>query len=207
MPAIATVSWEIFPPTRANCSVTLSGSGHCNHLPCIGRGGGPAKLVEGQLTWRARFAFFDDGEDDPFKIVPNVQSPKPQGLDPLPRHQFVPTCVAWRIRTKLMRDPVDLYGQRCLETEKVEDKRSGRMLSPELEAVGLALEGVPKTPLRWSHRPTQTARADRAHLKSPSTILRMVPLPSKTRGGKTFTRTRRSPDRLRGCRPPWRASP
>jgi len=116
-----------------------------NLLPCICRGGGPPKAVEGPSSYvrRPAPALLDNEHDDAFQIVPHIGGGNSDRADSLLRHPFVAALVTLGIVAKLMREPVNLDRQARFMTEEVEDIRLKGVLSAKLESLGPNLERVP----------------------------------------------------------------
>ena len=54
-----------------------------------------------------------------------------------------------------MSEAVDFDRECCFVAEKVQNVRPNRMLPPELESFGTALQHIPEPPFWWSHLPAQ----------------------------------------------------
>jgi hypothetical protein len=116
------------------------------------------------------------------------------GSKSLVRKPFVASLIMDRRKPSIMDFAVYFDGKARLETSEIEDVRSRRMLAPELEAGGALAELAPEKNFGQGHVFAElSGLADRlagagqhgflSGRCSPSTILRMVPLPVP---GRTF---------------------
>jgi hypothetical protein len=121
--------------------------------------------------------------DRTLKIRQNLQRRNAKGPETLRHQPFVTCLVASWNGTTIVRGSIHLDRQPRREAHEIQDERTCRMLSSELETAGALPECAPQQNLGQRHLPSQPASlADRRawtcqHRASPSTMLRMVPLP------------------------------
>jgi hypothetical protein len=121
--------------------------------------------------------------DDSFQIVPDLLGWKPKSFDALAADPAIAPLVASRIVTEVMCQPIDLNGNAGGFAEKIEHKGPKWMLPAKLQAVGTQPKHSPEPDLGRTHLFAKLARLADCHVENPSTMLRMVPLPGKCRGG------------------------
>ena len=136
------------------------------------------------MRWRGSIeAATDDQRDHPVKVAAHVICGNPKGLDSLLASPAVALLIPNRIVAHVMRNPINFDGQGRRFAEKVEHEGPKGMLPSKLQAVRTLSKDFPKSDLRRTGTSTQLASLIHGHEKNPSTMLRMVPLPGKCRGG------------------------
>ena len=152
-------------------------------LPGTGRGTA-RRVVEGQ----ARPAGRNNEIYDRAQVGQYVAGGYPQDVHELASQPPVPIRVPLGLVSAIMRLAVDLDRERGVEAIEVEYIGAGGMLPSELDAGGALAQFAPQQNLGQSHGPAQFARLfhcsrwSRQHHASPSTMLRMVPLPETSSG-------------------------
>ena len=125
-----------------------------------------------------------DGGDNPCGPNRDVLNREPDDPDPLPVQPLRPPPVMLDLLG--MHRPVDLDAELRLRTIEIEDVRPDRMLPPEVRALPVAAQHMPKRTFRLGHCAAQRLRPllrqDRCShgpvlVAAPSTTLRVVPLP------------------------------
>jgi hypothetical protein len=128
-------------------------------------------------------AIVDNACDNPFNVVPNCDCRDAQRADSFSVCPTVTAFVARRILSAAMREAVYLDRYRGFAAKEVEDIGSRRMLPAKLQAGRPQAQIPPQSRLWRCHGFSQAARREHTQFKNPTTMLRMVPLPAKSRGG------------------------
>ena len=137
------------------------------------------------MRWRGSIeTALYDVNDDSFQIVPDLFGLNAKSLDTLTADPAIAPLVASRVVTEVMCQPIDLNGNAGGFAEKIEHKRPKWMLPAKLQAVGTQPKRFPEPDLGRTHAFAKLARLVDCHVENPSTMLRMVPLPGKCRGGR-----------------------
>ena len=154
------------------------GSRNLKLLPGTGRGT-VRRTVEGNARRRGLNDVFNDGA-----LIPKYISGRYAQHDEIVRCQpVIAIDIPLGPIAEAMAFAIDLHHQPNLGTEKVEHKRTSRMLPPELEASWSSPQSAPQQAFRQAERSTQSSRSFNGlprsgqHRALPSTMLRMVPLP------------------------------
>ena len=156
-------------------------------LPGTGRGTA-RRVVEGQ----ALQASLHDEIHNGAQIGKHVASWNPQNVHGVASQPPIPILVPLRLVSAIVRLSVDLDRERGIETIEVEYIGAGGMLSAELDTCGTLAQFAPKKHFRQCHGLAKRARVSdgfswsHQHCASPSTMLRMVPLP-ETSSGRIFS--------------------
>ena len=136
------------------------------------------------MRWRGSLeAIIDDGRHYTFEIAPDLLGRNPNSFYTLRANPVVAAFVSVWIFARIMCQAIDLNGNRRRFAEEVEHERPEWMLPPELQALRTLPKYPPKPDLRRAHASAELARLVNLQSENPSTMLRMVPLPGKCRGG------------------------
>ena len=160
--------------------------------------------MEGSFSAGSLPASFHDVNDNALKVVPHVRRSDADRSNSTRGKPCVSSLVALRVRPKFMRETVHLDCDGCFVTEEVEIIASMLVLLAKLEAVRSLLQCVPQPPLGRGYGPAEFA-CSRDAQKNPPSALRAATSPRNR--GEEIIQTQQSPDRPRGCRPPWPGSP
>jgi hypothetical protein len=120
---------------------------------------------------------------DPSHILQNFVGSYPQGSVIMRHKPFVPRLVVRRAASPLMRFPIYLNGQSGGQTNEVEDESAGGVLTSEFETARALPKFAPEQDFGQRHItaeaacPADSRARSPQHSASPSTMLRMVPLP------------------------------
>jgi hypothetical protein len=153
-------------------------------LPEFSSGRGTARhcrVVEGY----ARRSLFKDMPHHRVHVSEDIGSGNSKRPDTDALKLDVACGVSLRPIAAIVRLSVNLDREAGFAAKEIEDKRSKWMLPAKLEAFGTRSKNAPKQGFRQAHILTQRSGAlEVSHRHScPSTMLRMVPLPEKARGG------------------------
>jgi hypothetical protein len=121
--------------------------------------------------------------DYPFQICSDFFSRNAKRFQALLTKPMVAPFVTSRPVSKIVCKSVDLDDDTGSFAEKIEHDWAKRMLSAELQAVRAHSKYSPEPDLCRTHAFAELASLVNGQMKNPSTMLRMVPLPSKCRGG------------------------
>jgi hypothetical protein len=153
-------------------------------LPEFSSGRGTARrsrVVEGY----ARRRLFKDMPHHGVHISEDVGSGNSKRPDTGALKLDVARTISFRPIAAIVGLSIDLDGKTGFVAEKVQDERSKWMLSTKFQTFGSRSKNTPKQDFRQAHVPAQ--RSGALHVPhrhgGPSTMLRMVPLPEKSRGG------------------------
>ena len=125
---------------------------------------------------------FDDVSDYAIEIVPNIGRSDSDGEDPSTCKPRVPSLITLRVGAEFVGQAIHFHGERRLVAIEVEIVRTVFVLPSKFKAIRPELQRVPQPPFGRRHGSAERACTGDAQ-EDPSTILRMVPLPSKSRGG------------------------
>jgi len=155
-----------------------------------GRGTAPRSwVVEGQPRTRLR----NDAAHDRVEIAEDLLRRYAQGRDAMREELGVPSCIhSWTLSSP-MRFAIDLDREPRVAAVEVETECARRMLVPEFEPRRPLPQQPPQQHFGQAHGPSPTPRALHGapatlrrmileHRESPSTMLRMVPLPETSSG-------------------------
>jgi len=155
-----------------------------------GRGTAPHRgVVEGEPRTTGR----DDSVYRPVRVPQHVAGRDAQGRDPLSKKPGVSDRIVARLSRLIVDSAVDLDREPRVAAVEIQDVRTTGMLPAKLEALRTAAKCTPKQAFRQSQLPSQTSslfnsavarfrRHVSQHRRSPSTILRTVPLPEASSG-------------------------
>ena len=153
-------------------------------LPEFSSGRGTTRLsrvVEGY----ARRSLFKDEPHHRVHIGKCVRSGNSKRPDTGALKLDVAHGISSRPITAIVSLSIDLDRETGFTAEEIQDERSERMLSTKFKAFGSRSKNAPKQDFRQAHILTQ--RPGALHIphrhSGPSTMLCMVPLPEKSRGG------------------------
>ncbi len=163
-------------------------------LPAISAGRGTvrrSRMVEGHSCTSLR----DDQANHSFKIIQHIvrgNAQRPYAGIP---QDFIARQIALRPIAPFMRFAIDFDRKAGFAAKKVQHKRPDRVLSTKFEPLRPLSQHAPQKHFRQAHIAPKIAgainRADlpSAHRTSPSTMLRMVPLPETLSGRILQTRS------------------
>jgi hypothetical protein len=130
-----------------------------------------------------------DQPDDRIEIAQDIAGRDPQCADTCLPQRPITRDITLGAITAAMRFAVDFNRQPSIAAKEVKYVGTQRMLTSEFQSVRPGTQDSPKQHLRQAHSAAKSSRAiypsslPLGHRISPSTMLRMVPLPAKSRGG------------------------
>jgi hypothetical protein len=143
-----------------------------------------SRVVEGQ----ACLGLGHDVTANRVQIQQNIGCSDAQCFNACGTQPYVPCPITGRTVPAPMKLPIDFDGQAAIAAEKIQNIRACRMLPAELDALRPLPQLLPQQDFRQGHLASPFARQpyglsrSAQHRISPSTMLRMVPLPETSSG-------------------------